>query len=390
MSTAVTLEVVIPVHNEETDLPGAVRNLAHTLQGLPWSWRITIADNASTDSTSAVARSLAEQYPHVGVVTFVEKGRGRALKRVWQESDAQVLAYTDVDLSTDLKALLPLVAPLISGHFDVAIGSRLTRGSQVTRGVRRELVSRSYNVLLQSVLDTRFSDAQCGFKAIRREVADELLPWVEDDTWFFDTELLVLAERSGLRIHEVPVDWVDDPDSRVDVVRTAVDDLRGMRRLGWSLMTGRIPVDDLRQRIGTARDAGRLRAQLAIFAVVGVISSVAYTFLYANLRHHTTGHTANIVALLLSTLLNTMLNRRFTFGISGPGAVRAQAKGLAVLTGGLVTTTIALALVHATSSSPTIGAEVAALSAANLSVTALRFVAMREWIFRRDTRGGIA
>lgn len=387
MSTSTTLEVVIPVHNEETDLPRAVRHLAHALQSLPWTWRITIADNASTDSTPAVARSLAEQYPHVRVATFVEKGRGRALKRVWQESDADVLAYTDVDMSTDLKALLPLVAPLISGHSDVAIGSRLTRGSQVTRGVKRELVSRSYNVLLQSVLDTRFSDAQCGFKAVRRDVADILLPWVEDDTWFFDTELLVIAERSGLRIHEVPVDWVDDPDTRVDVVRTAFDDLRGMRRLGWSLLTGRIPIDDLRRRIGTARDAGRLKAQLTIFAVVGLVSSVAYTLLYGYFRRSTTDHAANIAALVLSTLLNTTLNRRFTFGISGPGAVRAQAKGLAVLAGGLVTTTIALSVLHATAPSPTIAAEIAALSAANLSVTALRFVAMRQWIFRPNTTG---
>ncbi|WP_367649199.1 glycosyltransferase [Aeromicrobium stalagmiti] len=384
-----TLELVIPVHNEETDLPAAVRNLVRTLHSLPWTWRITIADNASTDATPAVARSLAEQYPHVRVATFAEKGRGRALKSVWRESDAQVLAYTDVDLSTDLKALLPLVAPLISGHSDVAIGSRLARGSQVTRGVKRELVSRSYNVLLQSVLDTRFSDAQCGFKAVRREVADALLPWVEDDTWFFDTELLVLAERSGLRIHEVPVDWVDDPDSRVDVMRTALDDLRGMRRLGWALLTGRIPVDDLRRRVGSARDAGRLRAQLALFAFVGVVSSIAYTCLYGYLRHHLAGPTSNVLALVLSTVLNTSLNRRFTFGNSGPGAVRAQAKGLTVLVGGVATTTVALVLLRRASPNAALPTEVLVLSLANLSVTALRFAAMRQWVFRRrDTVGG--
>ena len=145
----------------------------------------------------------------------------------------------DVDLSTDLDALLPLVAPLLSGHSDLAIGSRLARGSRTVRGPKREVISRGYNLLLRGTLRARFSDAQCGFKAIRADVARELLPLVEDDEWFFDTELLVLAERAGLRIHEVPVDWVDDPDSRVDIVRTALADLRGIGRLGWALSAGR-------------------------------------------------------------------------------------------------------------------------------------------------------
>ena len=149
---------------------------------------------------------------------LAEKGRGRALKQVWSASDAPVLAYMDVDLSTDLHALLPLVAPLLSGHSDLAIGTRLARGSRVVRGPKREFISRCYNLLLRGTLRRGFSDAQCGFKAIRTDVAAQLLPLVEDTGWFFDTELLVLAERAGLRIHEVPVDWVDDPDSRVDIV----------------------------------------------------------------------------------------------------------------------------------------------------------------------------
>ena len=123
----------------------------------------------------------------------------------------------DVDLSTDLAALLPLVAPLLSGHSDLAIGSRLARGARVVRGAKREFISRCYNLILRASLAARFTDAQCGFKAIRADVAARLLPLVQDTGWFFDTELLVLAQRAGLRIHEVPVDWVDDPDSRVDI-----------------------------------------------------------------------------------------------------------------------------------------------------------------------------
>ena len=161
---------------------------------------------------------------------------------MWTASDAPVLAYMDVDLSTDLNALLPLVAPLISGHSDLAIGSRLSRSSRVVRGAKRELISRAYNLILRGSLAARFSDAQCGFKAIRAEAARELLPLVEDTSWFFDTELLVLAERAGMRIHEVPVDWIDDPDSRVDIVATALADLRGIVRVRAGLARGTLKV----------------------------------------------------------------------------------------------------------------------------------------------------
>ena len=249
-----TLDVVIPVYNEEADLEASVVRVRDQLADVPWSHRITIADNASTDGTAVLARRLAHRYDDVRVVHLAEKGRGRALKRVWADSDAAVLVYMDVDLSTDLNALLPLVAPLISGHSDLAIGSRLRHDSRVVRGPRREVISRGYNLLVRGALRTRFSDAQCGFKAIRRDVAVEVLPLVEDDAWFFDTELLVLAERLGLRIHEVPVDWVDDPDSRVDIVRTAYDDVRGIARLGRNLLTGRLPLTEVseRQQIGRA------------------------------------------------------------------------------------------------------------------------------------------
>jgi hypothetical protein len=159
------------------------------------------------------------------------KGRGRALRAAWLQSDAPIGAYMDVDLSTDLNALLPLVAPLLSGHSDLAIGSRLARGARVKRGPRREIISRGYMLVLRVALGAHFSDAQCGFKAVRSPVAKQLVPQIRDESWFFDTELLILAERAGLRVHEVPVDWTDDPDSRVAIVRTAIDDLRGIVRL---------------------------------------------------------------------------------------------------------------------------------------------------------------
>ena len=244
------LDVVIPVYNEETDLPGCVRRLhAHLMRTFPYSFRITVADNASIDRTLAVAHELARDLPYVRVVHLAQKGRGRALAAVWSTSDAPVLAYMDVDLSTDLDGLLPLVAPLISGHSDLAIGSRLAHGARVVRGPKREFISRCYNLILRTVLQARFSDAQCGFKAVRRDAARQLLPLVEDTGWFFDTELLVLAERAGLRIHEVPVDWVDDPNSKVDIVATATADLKGVARVLGGLTSGRIPIGRIRAGI---------------------------------------------------------------------------------------------------------------------------------------------
>jgi glycosyltransferase involved in cell wall biosynthesis len=234
------VEVVIPVYNERTAVEGSVRMLHGFLSAtFPFSWQITIADNASTDGTLQLARQLTYALPCVEVVHVPAKGRGRALRTAWSGSQARVVAYMDVDLSTDLAALLPLVAPLMSGHSDVAIGTRLHRAARVTRSRRREVISRGYNQILRLALRASFSDAQCGFKAIRGEVAHELLPLVADQEWFFDTELLVLAQRRGLRIHEVPVDWFEDLDSRVDIVATALADLRGVGRL----LRRREPID---------------------------------------------------------------------------------------------------------------------------------------------------
>ena len=227
-----TVEIVVPVHNEQRVLSSSITRLhTYLTDRFPLPWTITIVDNASTDATWALARGLSEDLPGVSAMHLDAKGRGRALRAAWSRSSAAIVAYLDVDLSTDLDALYPLISPLVTGHSGVAIGTRLATGARVVRGPRREVISRTYNFILHHVLRCHFSDAQCGFKALRHDVAAALVPLVEDQSWFFDTELLVLAERNGIRIHEVPVDWVDDPDSRVDVVRTALDDLRGVLRL---------------------------------------------------------------------------------------------------------------------------------------------------------------
>ncbi|WP_410809472.1 glycosyltransferase [Micromonospora sp. 067-2] len=380
------LDVVIPVYNEQTDLEPCVRRLhAHLSEHFPYPFQITIADNASVDDTLKVADGLAGELPGVEVLHLDAKGRGRALSAAWSASSAPVLAYMDVDLSTDLAALLPLVAPLLSGHSDLAIGTRLARTSRVVRGARREVISRAYNLLLRGALAARFSDAQCGFKAIRADVAGRLLPLVRDTGWFFDTELLVLAQRAGLRIHEVPVDWVDDPDSRVDLVATALADLRGVGRVGRALLTGALPLAELRAQVGRAPLAAPpaqvpvgLPRQLVRFAAVGVASTLAYLLIFVATRGALGPQPANLLALLLTAVANTAANRRLTFGISGRRhAGRHHVQGLLAFALGLALTSGALAALHAVVGVPTRPVELAVLVAANLAATVLRFVLLR-------------
>jgi putative flippase GtrA len=353
------VEIVMPVRNEERDLAPSIRRLhAYLCDRFPFTARITIADNGSTDGTWAQALALAGQLDLVRAVRLDQPGRGRALRTVWSVSECEVLAYMDVDLSTDLNALPPLVAPLLSGHSDVAIGTRLAQGARVIRGRRREIISRCYNLLLHATLRVKFSDAQCGFKAIRADKARPLLAMTEDTGWFFDTELLVLAERAGLRIHEVPVDWIGDSDSRVDVLATALADIRGVIRLG----------------------GGR---QLTRFVGVGVACTTAYVLLFLALRGVTGAQAANALSLLVTAVANTALNRSFTFGVRGRRhAVRHQLRGLLAFGAGLLLTSGALATLHQVSARPSRGAEVAVLVAANVLATVLRYTLYRSWVFR--------
>ena len=381
------LDVVIPVYNEEHDLDGCVRRLhAFLRDGFPFSARITIADNASTDTTLAVARGLADEFADVRVVHLDRKGRGRALRAVWEASNAQVVAYMDVDLSTDLNALLPLVAPLVSGHSDLAIGTRLSKSSRVVRGPKREFISRCYNLILKASLQARFSDAQCGFKAMRTDVGQFVLPLVQDGEWFFDTELLVIAERAGLRIHEVPVDWIDDPDSRVDIIDTARKDLQGVWRLGRALATGALPINELRVAIGREPlvegvPLGMV-GQAVRFGIVGVVSTLAYMVLFLLLQPLTGGQLANFLALLITAIGNTAANRAFTFGVRGTTkAFSHQIQGLLIFAFTWGLTSGSLFALHHWAPNPVVHLELLVLVVANLIATLIRFLGLR-WVFR--------
>lgn len=378
------LDIVIPVYNEEDDLALSVRKLrAYLDRAFPLETRITIADNASTDRTWLVASSLEREVRGVRAVHLDQKGRGRALRAAWLASDAEIVAYMDVDLSTRLEALLPLVAPLLSGHSEIAIGSRLLPGSRVVRGLKREVISRIYNAILRTVVRARFHDAQCGFKAARADVVRQLLPLVEDDGWFFDTELLILAQRAGLRIHEVPVDWVDDPDSKVDIVATATADLRGV----WRLLRFKRRVE----LAGIGRPAGRsIGSEIRSFVTIGVASTIAYVLLYSGLRSAVSAAAANAIALVVTAIGNTAANRRLTFGISGRASLlRDHAAGLAAFGLALAVTTGAVWLLESMVPNPGRAAEIVVLVAANALATVSRFVLLRWWISsaRRSNAG---
>jgi putative flippase GtrA len=358
------VDVVVPVYNEQAALEDSIRRLHGFLsESFPVTWRIVIADNASTDGTPLLAAALADELDGVTHLRLERKGRGLALREAWSRSDARVVSYMDVDLSTDLRGLLPLVAPLLSGHSDVAIGSRLARGAEVVRGPKRELISRTYNTILHATLRVRFTDAQCGFKAITRGAAAQLLPQIRDDGWFFDTELLVLAGRAGLRIHEVPVDWVDDPDSRVDIVHTAIEDLKGVARLV-------------------------LATPVARFAAVGLASTIAYALIFLALRAGGLGAgLANALGLAVTAVANTAANRRLTFGLLGRrGLLRQHAAGAMVYALTLGLTAGALGVLHAAAPAASRAVELMVLIAASLAATVTRYVALKTWVFSSAKR----
>jgi putative flippase GtrA len=376
------IDVAVPVFNEAAQLDMSVRRLRdHLDRHLPWPATVTIVDNGSTDGTGAIGDHLAAELSGVRCLHLAEKGRGRALRAAWTASDAEVVAYTDVDLSTGLDALLPLVALLVAGHSDIAIGSRLAAGSRVARGARRELVSRAYNFLLRVLTGARFTDAQCGFKALRADVARSVLPLVRDEEWFFDTELLLIGQRNGLRIHEVAVEWVDDLDSRVDVVTTAVADLRGIARtlVRFGRGEGLLPETGDRPAVPDVR--------VSAFAGVGILSTVAYMVLFLLLRPIGV-LAANAIALAVTAVLNALGHRFVSFAGRPVRGNTTLSAGLFVA--GLAVSTAALAVVGLVSDS--VLAELLAIALAGSVVSTIRFVALRALALppRRVRRAGLA
>jgi glycosyltransferase involved in cell wall biosynthesis len=228
-----SVDIVIPVYNEEVELEESILKLHKFLTKnlSEFRWNITIADNASVDHTQMISRQLTHKLPRLSYIRLSDKGRGRAVKKAWKESKADICMYMDVDLSTDLKSIRPMLSALTNGS-DIGIGSRLLPGAKVVgRALKREVLSRVYNILIKLMFFVHFSDAQCGFKAVTRKVVRELIPKIQDNAWFFDSELLIIGEKLGYKIHEEPVYWVDNPGSTVRVLGTVRGDLEGLWRL---------------------------------------------------------------------------------------------------------------------------------------------------------------
>jgi glycosyltransferase involved in cell wall biosynthesis len=381
------VDIAIPVYNEEGGLESSVRRLRTYLdQSFPFSASIVIVDNASTDSTWAIASRLSGEMVGVSALRLAQKGRGRAIRTAWTASRAEVVAYMDVDLSTDLDGLLPLVAPLLSGHSQVAIGSRIASGSRVLRGGKREFISRTYNFILHSTLRCRFSDAQCGFKAMRRDAVDALLSQIEDQAWFFDTELLIQAERNGLRIHEVSVDWIDDPDSRVRIVSTAREDLKGVWRLARQRPDFSVASHPETIDLNAPKSAFNYHGEMARYASVGLICTVAYVIAFLLLRDSIGIFFANIAAAAITATFNTIAHVAYTFRIRGAGQTRqAIAVGAFTLAVGIGVTTATLAVAYLIEP-VSAAAQVVAIVAGMLAASCVRFVMLREWAFRHHTK----
>lgn len=396
-ATTTTVEIVIPVYNEERALPGCVRTLHTRLrEELPFAWRITVADNASTDGTLRVARALAAELPGVHVVHLDRKGKGVALRTVWGASDADIVAYMDVDLSTGLDGFLPLIAPLASGHSDLAIGSRLAPGARTLRGLRREVMSRGYNSLIRLTHGTRFSDGQCGFKAGRSAVIRPLLEATRDDGFFFDTELLLLADHNGLRVHEVAVDWVEDVDTRVNVAGTAVKNVAGLWRMARLKAAGDATValpprpapaaEHPDAVLAPTRGRGAITWELGCFLAIGVASTAGHALLYWLLRLWWAPLLANLVAQVVVTVLNTEANRRLTWRSSLTGPFRAHVgAGLIFVVGYLVTVGSVYGY-RQLADTPSTPVEAVVLAVACVLVTVLRFTVLRLAVFTRRPR----
>ncbi|EME64708.1 glycosyltransferase [Amycolatopsis decaplanina] len=393
--TTATVEIVIPVLNEERALRGCITTLSAFLgDGFPFPWSITIADNGSTDRTWEIATELAERNPRISARRVPVRGRGAAIKATWGSSTADIVAYMDVDLSTGLESLLPLIAPLVSGHCEITIGTRLGRGSRIRRSLKREIVSRTYNAITRHVFGLRSTDTSAGFKAARREAVLGLLDAVEDDHWFFDTEMLMLAEHNGLRVHEVPLDWVEDVDSRVKVTQTAMGNLKGLVRVGRAIAAGkgRVDVPEIPQLRATHPDAVLAEPRAATlakflgFAVIGVISTVLYTLLYLPLRVPLTPAGANLVALVLVGVANTEANRRWTFNRGGGHRLGLHTRAAILFATTYLLTTLAVTGLHliAPGSGPVV--ELLVLIVAYGLMTLLRFVALDRWVFARHRK----
>ena len=233
MSELVNIDVVLPCYNEISILRSSVERTLQFFNSAPqYNWHLVIADNGSTDRTDELGKTLAEKNDQVSIISIPEKGRGHALHQAWTTSSADIVTYMDVDLSTRIEHLLDLVQLIDRSNCEVAIGTRLSKQSKTKRSLKREITSQGYVFLIRLFFPSlSITDAQCGFKALKRTTAEVIVPKIKNREWFFDTELLIIAHKEKIGICELPVEWTEDPDSKVNILKTAFEDIRGLIRM---------------------------------------------------------------------------------------------------------------------------------------------------------------
>jgi glycosyltransferase involved in cell wall biosynthesis len=231
----VDVSVVFPAYNEKSNLEKAVARTMQVLDNIARSYEIIIAEDGSTDGTDAMAARLSAEHALVRHIHSDKRlGRGLALRRAFLKSKGRILVYMDVDLATRIADLGALIGS-VRKECDFATGSRMLRESRVTRSISRKLASKSYNLMVRIFLGSKVSDHQCGFKSWRREVLLELLDDVKARHWFWDTEMLVRAARSGYRIKEIPIEWTHKGGTKVNLVKDSLTMGSQVIRLWWEL-----------------------------------------------------------------------------------------------------------------------------------------------------------
>lgn len=292
-----TILLVIPIYNEEANITRAVAETINYLETQTvYSYKVLVTDNASTDNSPQIVKNLIKKYPQLSYLRLPEKGRGLALKEAWEQSEEDIVAYMDVDLSSPLEYLPQILDPIINNEADITFGSRLKKpGKAIGRTLKREVTSRVYNRLLQFMLGAKFKDAQCGFKAVRKTTFLEIADQIQNTTWYFDSEMLLLAQYKNYRLQEIPIIWTDDPHSTVKIISTANDNLHHM----WRMFKTYKPHS--------------LLYILWWFLFIGGLSTIATLILYSLLRFIVDPQIANIIALTITTIANTVANKRISF-----------------------------------------------------------------------------